>query len=489
MASSRAQSPAFTRTLGFSAEQLQQSPFLSFVHTDDRAATLKILKQLAEGQSTYGFTNRCRTASGDYRVMEWHFRADTDAKLIYATARDQTEKRLLKEQLLHAQKMEAVGRLAGGVAHDFNNLLTAILGFAEMAVDQLPEDDPAREDIAHIVHAGNSATALTRQLLAFSRKQILTPRILDLNALVTGMLPMLGRLIGEHVELQTDLDDGIMRISADASQIEHVIMNLAVNARDAMLKGGVLRLATDMVDLDAAFLPSHDCAGVGRYVRLTLTDTGVGMSADVMAHLFEPFFTTKERGKGTGLGLATVYGIVQQSGGCVSVDSTEGAGSVFAVHFPAVEGEEIPVSDSARAADLTGVETIMLVEDQAEVRQVVSQILMRHGYVVVEACDGASALALLQTRTEAVDLILTDMVMPGMNGRELIDRLDERHRGIRVLFMSGYTDDEIVKHGALHPDMNFLHKPFRAEQLLSRVRDILDRPDPSRPEGPTTSAK
>ncbi len=457
--------PAFTKVLGFSAEQLQQSLFLSFVHEDDRAATVNELGRLAEGQTTFGFTNRYRTASGEYRLLEWHSRADTDAKLIYAIARDQTDKRLLEEQVRHAQKMEAVGRLAGGVAHDFNNLLTAIVGFAEMAIEQLPASDPVRGDIAHIVHAGHRATALTRQLLAFSRKQILAPRILDLNALVTGMQPMLQRLIGEHVELQTVLDDALLRISADAGQIEQVIMNLAVNARDAMPKGGVLCIGTDMVTLAAV-----------RYVRLTVNDTGVGMAPDVLTHLFEPFFTTKEQGKGTGLGLATVHGIVQQSGGSISVHSTTGVGSDFAVHFPAVDGAVVPVSHPGTgAADPTGSETILLVEDQAEVREVVSQLLMRRGYVVLEACDGASALELLRTRTEAVDLILTDIVMPGMNGREMVDRLEERHRGICVLYMSGYTDDEILKHGALHPDMNFLHKPFRAEQLLSRVRDILDR--------------
>ncbi len=469
--------PAFTKALGYTAEQLQSQQFLSFVHDDDHAATARELGRLAEGETTFGFSNRYRTASGSYRLIEWHAKADTDARLIYAIARDQTDRRLLEDQFRQAQKMEAVGRLAGGVAHDFNNLLTAILGFGEMTMEQLPEGDPLRKDVAHILHAGHSATALTKQLLAFSRKQILDPQVLDLNALVSRMQPMLRRLIGEDVELLTSLDQALLRINADPGQVEQVIMNLAVNARDAMPMGGQLQIATDMVDLDARFVSANPGAIKGHYVRLTLTDSGVGMDPDVLAHLFEPFFTTKEQGKGTGLGLATVYGIVKQSGGYISVKSAEGHGTTFVVHFPSVQraADTVPDTD-LRPHALNGTETILVVEDQREVREVIKHVLVRQGYSVIEAADGTTALELLRARDQAVDLLLTDVVMPVMSGRDLVARLDNRDVAIRVLYMSGYTDDEIVKHGVLDPDIDFLPKPFQPQQLLTRVREVLDRP-------------
>ncbi|MDP3717514.1 MAG: PAS domain S-box protein [Acidobacteriota bacterium] len=470
--------PAFTKTLGYSPEELKAEKFINFVHEDDRAATLKELGRVAEGVTTFGFTNRYRTADGSYRWIEWHSKTDTDARLIYSIARDQTDKRLLENQFRQSQKMEAVGRLAGGVAHDFNNLLTAILGFAEMTMEQLPEGDPRRKDIGHILHAGHSATALTRQLLAFSRKQILAPQVLDLNALVGDMQPMLRRLIGESVEIVPVLDDALLRINADRGQLEQVILNLVVNARDAMPGGGTLRLATDMVHIDDTFVAENPGSAPGHYVRLTIADTGTGMSPEVLAHLFEPFFTTKEQGKGTGLGLATVYGIVKQSGGYISVSSREGEGTAVTIHLPSVQSAAVPVAakKGGDSATLIGTETILVVEDQREVREVIRFVLKRQGYTVLEAGDGVTALSLLQEHRGVVDLMLTDVVMPIMSGRELVARAHAQNLSVPVLYMSGYTDDEIMKHGVLVHDIDFLAKPFQRTQLLLRVREVLDRP-------------
>lgn len=325
---------AWTRTLGRSAEELRTTSFLDFIHPDDREASLKELRRVTAGQTTAGFTNRCRTADGSYRWMEWNATADPVAGVIYAVARDQTDRRLLEEQLHHAQKMEAVGRLAGGVAHDFNNLLTAIIGFGELTLDQLAPDAPARQDVGEILGAARRAAALTSQLLAFSRKQILEPTILDLNTVVDDMQALIGRVIGDDVVLSTTLGDGLCRISADRSQIEQVLMNLAVNARDAMASGGTLRIETDAVRLDRTFVAAHPSAAEGPHVRLRVSDTGTGMEPEVLAHIFEPFFTTKPSGKGTGLGLATVYGIVKQSGGYIWVDSRPDHGTSFTIALP-----------------------------------------------------------------------------------------------------------------------------------------------------------
>jgi signal transduction histidine kinase len=385
-------------------------------------------------------------------------------------------------QLFESQKLDTIGQLTGGVAHDFNNLLTAILGFAEMTMDQLPEDDPRRADVAHILHAGESATALTRQLLAFSRKQILMPVVLDINELLRAVQGILRRLIGEDVELVVTLHAAPLHVHADRGQLEQVVMNLAVNARDAMPTGGVLRIETDVVHLDGAFAAAHPGALTGAHARLRLTDTGTGMAPEVLAHLFEPFFTTKEPGKGTGLGLATVYGIVKQSEGYVSAESVEGHGTTFFVYLPLVDKPVDCVIDTPVPQTLHGGETILVVEDQPEVREVIRNILERRGYQMLEAHDGASALERLRAQHEPVDLIVTDVVMPGMSGRELIARLDDRDVHVRVLYMSGYTDDEIVRRGVLDTGIDFLHKPFTREQLLTKIRAVLDRPAGARSE-------
>jgi CheY-like chemotaxis protein len=334
--------------------------------------------------------------------------------------------------------------------------------------------------VQQILNAGHSAASLTRQLLAFSRKQILQPQVLDLNTLVGGMQMLLRRVIGEDISLVTTLSDGESHISADRGQIEQVIMNLAVNARDAIPSNGTLRLSTDHVDVDDAFVAAHPGAAAGPHVRVTVSDTGSGMESDVLAHLFEPFYTTKPLGKGTGLGLAIVDSIVKRSGGYIWVESTPGEGTSFMINFPraSVAPGSMVATTLADARVGSGAETILLVEDQQEVRDVVRQTLQRNGYNVLEAVDGDAALALLQSEAGPIHLLLTDIVMPHMSGRELVDAIAKHDRSIRVLYTSGYTDDAIVRHGVLDPGAAFIQKPFTPEQLLGRVRDVLSRPEP-----------
>jgi PAS domain S-box-containing protein len=469
--------PAWQVTLGHDDATLMAVPFLTFVHPDDHAATVEAMKALANSNRVFGFTNRYRAADGSYRWLEWHAKADVTNGVTYAVARDQTARRVLERQFHQAQKMEAVGRLAGGVAHDFNNLLTAIIGFSEFALDELPDNASLRNDIAQILHAGQSAALLTKQLLAFSRKQILQPQVLDVAELIEAMRSLLRRVIGEDLALEVAVAaDGAHLISADRGQIEQVIMNLAVNARDAMPGGGTLRIEIDTVDLDATFVAAHPGSRRGPHVRVTVSDTGIGMDADVIAHLFEPFFTTKDPGKGTGLGLATVYGIVKQSDGYLSVESAPGQGTSFRLHFRPTPVGSTPVTEHVPDRGvIAGTETILVVEDQKEVRDAIRKTLERSGYSVIEAVDGASALARLRAAGRPVHLLLTDVVMPELSGALLAERAVEIAPRLPVLFMSGYTDDAIVHHGVLNPGIDFVPKPFTPTQLLLRVRAALDR--------------
>ncbi|MBW3630493.1 MAG: PAS domain S-box protein, partial [Gemmatimonadetes bacterium] len=381
-----------------------------------------------------------------------------------------------QEQLVQAQKMEAVGRLAGGIAHDFNNLLTAIKGFTELLLLDFDERDPRHPFVTEIQGAANRAAALTRQLLAFSRKQVLQPRVLDLNASVTDIDKMLRRLLGEDIRLETVQEPALGRVKADPSQIEQVLVNLAVNARDAMPNGGRIVIHTRNTELTRELIPTHSDVGPGSYVCLAVSDNGAGMTPAVLARVFEPFYTTKEKGKGTGLGLSTVYGIVQQSGGFVEVESTVGQGTTFSVYLPRVL-EEAERSSTDKVADkrpVTGIETVLLVEDEAAVRVLVRRVLDRNGYRVLEASSGPDALRLLETNTEPIHMLLTDVVMPGMSGRELADRLAPEYPQMSILYMSGYTDEAIVHHGVLDPGIALIEKPFTPEVLLRQVREILD---------------
>lgn len=387
----------------------------------------------------------------------------------------EAEERRGEEQLLQAQKMEAVGRLAGGVAHDFNNLLTLISGYTEILLARMAAADPYRPEIEEIRKAANRGAGLTTQLLAFSRRQKVEPRILDLNQLVSDMERMLRRMIGEDVQLVAELSPGVGKIKADPGQIGQVIMNLILNARDAMPRGGRITIHTNSVDIKegASLAP-------GQYVTLALEDTGHGMDTATMQHLFEPFFTTKDPGKGTGLGLSTVYGIVKQSRGEVRVDSQVGRGSRFVIYLPRVEDvvETVAVRESG-PRQLAGTETVLLVEDEASVRRLLKHVLSKQGYEVLEASSGEEALEIYDRHDGHIHLLLTDMVMPKMNGRELADELTRRQPGLRVLYVSGYTDDVLIRNGALGPGMYFLQKPLKPQVLTTKVREVLDAAEQS----------
>jgi len=385
-------------------------------------------------------------------------------------------------QLIQAQKMEAVGRLAGGVAHDFNNLLTIITGRSRLLLERLDPDGPLRRHVQLIDQTAERAAALTQQLLAFSRKQVLQPKVLDLNAVVTSTEKMLRRLIGEDIELLTRRGSDLGSVEADPGQLEQMILNLAVNARDAMPRGGRLTIETANVELDPAFVRRHPGAQPGAHVALVVSDIGMGMDADTQAHLFEPFFTTKGPGQGTGLGLATVYGIVKQSGGYISVESELGRGTSFTIYLPRIEQAAEAVEPGSDAAGTPqGSETILLVEDEDGVRDLTREILEMSGYTVLEARHGAEALVVGEQHPGPIHLLVSDVVMPQMGGRELADRLRALRQGIKVLFMSGYMDDAIGHHGALDPGTNLLPKPFSPDALARKVREVLDAPADASP--------
>jgi PAS domain S-box-containing protein len=392
-----------------------------------------------------------------------------------AFAEDVTEKWLLERQLRMAQKMEAVGRLSGGIAHDFNNLLGVIIGYSQVLKRTLPPGTAFLEHAEEIEKAGQRAASLTRQLLAFSRQQVLAPAVLSLNSLISEMEKMLPRLIGEDIEIVMALDPAIGSVKADQGQLEQVIMNLAVNARDAMPDGGKVVITTTNVSLDEAWTRLHPGSKVGDYVMLAVADTGTGIDSETLAHVFEPFFTTKERGKGTGLGLATVYGVVKQSGGYVWVESAPGKGASFQIYLPRIEE---PVSVVEHVAPIVeafrGAETILLVEDADALRKLTHMLLEQHGYRVLVAANGAAALQLVEEKPESINLLLTDVIMPGLNGRALAERLLLRQPGLKVLYMSGYTDDAIVDHGVLGAGTHLLHKPFSEDNLIHKVREVLD---------------
>ena len=388
---------------------------------------------------------------------------------------DVTEKRVLERQLRMAQKMEAIGRLSGGIAHDFNNHLGVIIGYSGVLNKALSTNPALRNHALEIEKAGQRAASLTKQLLAFSRQQVLTPAVLNLNTLTSDMEKMLPRLLGEDIEVSLALDPELGNVKADQSQIEQVIMNLAVNARDAMPVGGKLRIQTANVELDQAYTWNHPGSKVGTYVMLTVTDTGMGMEAATLTHIFEPFFTTKERGKGTGLGLATVYGVVKQSNGYIWVDSAPGNGTSFQIYLPRHVGQpaaEEQIADSGE--NLRGSETILLVEDAEPLRKLAQTFLEAAGFRVLSAENGETALEVARRFGRAFDLLLTDVVMPGINGRVLAEQLLPRQPGMKVLYMSGYTDSFIAGHGVLDPQTHLLHKPFTEEVLIRKVRDVLD---------------
>jgi two-component system cell cycle sensor histidine kinase/response regulator CckA len=411
---------------------------------------------------------------GAARVFELHIEPCEAGVVVLSI--DVTESRRLEAQLRHAQKMEAVGRLAGSVAHDFNNMLSVILGYSSLVLADLKPVDPLRADIDMIRIAGEKAAALTRQLLAFSRQQVLAPRVLDLNEVVMGSERMLSRLLGEDIELITRYDRNISKVRVDPNQMDQVVMNLALNARDAMPHGGKLTIETKEVVLDASYTADHFEVTPGPHVMLAVSDTGIGMDKETQSRIFEPFFTTKEVGKGTGLGLSTVFGIVRQSGGNIWVYSEIGGGSAFKVYLPCAEAGEPEVIEVVVPVTLRGTETILLVEDQDEVRRVAQEILVRQGYHVIACQNAGEALLGCERHPRTIHLMLTDVVMPQMSGRELAERLGPIRPDMKVLYMSGYTDNAILHHGILDSGIFYVQKPLVPDMLARRVREVLDTP-------------
>jgi len=398
-----------------------------------------------------------------------------NSRLYQQTQRAYEELSQTQEQLTQARKMEAVGRLAGGIAHDFNNLLTVLIGRSQLLLRRLGAEDPVRADIELMEHTADRAADLTRQLLAFSRKQVLQPSVLDLNVVVANLAEMLRRLIGEDIALVTALDPALSHVKADPGQIEQIVMNLAANARDAMSKGGRLTLETNNAELDAAYARRHVEVRPGPYVMLAVSDTGLGMSPETLTHIFEPFFTTKGPGQGTGLGLATVYGIVKQSDGHIWVYSEPGRGTTFKIYLPRVEEAVDPSVARWRLPEpARGHETILLVEDELAVRDLARDVLRAYGYTVLEAQDGREALLISERYFGPIHLMLTDVVMPEMSGRELASQLAPLRPTMPVIYMSGYTDAAVVHHGVLDPGTTFLQKPFTPDALARKLRQVLD---------------
>ncbi|PYU04646.1 MAG: hybrid sensor histidine kinase/response regulator [Acidobacteria bacterium] len=471
-------SPSYERALGYTAEELVRTASFEQIHPEDRASVKAAAQETRRTGVGCRLEYRIRHKRGDWRVFESTSSAVRNAngeteKLVIVN-RDITERKQLEQQLYLSQKLEAVGRLSGGVAHDFNNLLGVIIGYSEVMQKRMAPNDRFREAADEILKAAHRAAALTKQLLAFSRKQVLEPKVLDLNTVVADVEKMLKRLIGEDILLEILVSPDLHAVKADPGQIGQVIMNLAVNARDAMPNGGKLTIETANTTLDEKDAGRYRYVVPGQYVKLRVSDTGCGMDAETQSHVFEPFFTTKEKGKGTGLGLATVYGVVKQSGGYIWLQSDVGKGTQFEIFLPRVEGEiEKPQKASAPAKESRGGQTILVVEDEQALRKLTSSVLQDLGYTVLEAGDAAEALALVKQCKPAVDLLLTDVVMPGKSGRDLADELVPQIPGMKVLFMSGYTDGAIAAHRVLEPGLSLLRKPFSSEELTQTVARIL----------------
>jgi two-component system cell cycle sensor histidine kinase/response regulator CckA len=473
--------PALQRMLGYeSAQELFKADLATqvFRHTADYQ---RMNEFLAESKELKDIEMEWKRPNGDPIVVRCSGHRvdvkDGGPGYFEVFAEDVTEKRTLERQLRMAQKMEAIGRLSGGIAHDFNNLLGVIIGYSGVLKKSLDKSQPNYEYATEIEKAGQRAASLTRQLLAFSRQQVLTPSVLSLNSLVSDMEKMLPRLLGEDIHVSLSLDSELGNVKADQSQIEQVIMNLAVNARDAMPSGGKLHIQTANIEMDNAFTRDHPGSHIGSYVMLAIADSGTGMSAETIAHIFEPFFTTKGVGEGTGLGLATVYGVVKQSNGYIWVDSAPGKGSTFQIYLPRhLDTEQVPVAkpEVQSREKPKGSEMILLVEDAEALRKLAQAFLESNGFRVLSAPSGEAALELAARHSGVFDLLLTDVVMPGMNGRILAEQLSMRQPGLKVLFMSGYTDSFIAGHAVLRKGTNLLHKPFTEEVFISKVREVLD---------------
>ncbi len=479
-------SPAYKRIFGYSDEELQNVPIMNQVHPDDHATILAARKKTFTKGASAPVEYRFRRKDGEWRILESNGSPVRNHRgvieKVVVVSRDITERkkaeellRQREEQLRQAHKMEAVGRLSGGIAHDFNNLLAVIIGYSEAMEIRLPQLDPLRKSTEEIRKAAERAAALTHQLLAFSRQQVLQPKVLDLNAVVVDMGKMLRRLIGVDIELTTNLSPQLGLVKADQSQLEQVLVNLVVNARDAMPNGGKLIIKTYNLHVDEVLATSLPFLHPGPHILLSVTDTGVGMDETTQRHIFEPFFTTKETGKGTGLGLATVYGVVQQSGGVVGVESEPGNGATFKIFLPRAEGPSAePDSELAGTIHATGTGTILLVEDEESLLRLTAEVLTQHGYTVLPAHDGIEAVEIARSFNNSIHLLLTDVVMPRLSGSALAQYMSHLRPGIRILFMTGRAEPGTVSDGTLLAETEPLQKPFTHNALLRQVRRVLD---------------
>ena len=473
-------SPATTRVLGYEIDNFVGHSAFEFIHPDDHPFVIgRIQGALEQPGANIDVHARVKHANGTWRELEGVFTnllADPSVGAIVNNYRDVTERRQLERQFLQAQKMEAIGRLAGGVAHDFNNLLTVIIGHVEMATTPLATAARVRRDLDEIRSATRRGAALTHQLLAFARKQVILPQVIDVNDLLGRVDAMLRRVIGEDIELTCRPAASVRAVKVDPSQVEQVLLNLAINARDAMPRGGKLTLETADVRLDESYAVQHAEVAPGEYVMIAVSDTGIGMTSEIKAHLFEPFFTTKEYGAGTGLGLATCYGIVRQHGGHLWVYSEPDRGTTFKIYFPVVDAVA-PAHQDAQAARtmLTGTETILLAEDEQGVRDIARDVLQQCGYVVLEAATPAEALRTEAQYGEVIHLLVTDVIMPRMNGQELSQHLTMRRPTLKTLFISGYTESAMIQQEMLHDGVAYLPKPFTPQELAATVRRVLDR--------------